>query len=196
MVAIDRLLELAGNASQNVSFLKVRPAAAKEISTLIEGRSKNISASLSAIDAAEKKSEGELVAAANASQKSPQRLQIVKGVASAVMKDLHEVESSKSLSREQRKQKIAHAKQQLMSLENSFAKPEDISARKTKLDNLRKQLEAKKAELEKEKNMLKMAIMQKELLEKKMKLERLIEEKKEKDEKADQQAQMVAIDRL
>merc|ERR1712032_812931 len=132
----------------------------------------------------------------NASQKSPQRLQIVKGVASAVMKDLHEVESSKSLSREQRKQKIAHAMQQLMSLENSFAKPEDISARKTKLDNLRKQLEAKKAELEKEKNMLKMAIMQKELLEKKMKLERLIEEKKEKDEKADQQAQMVAIDRL
>lgn len=89
--------------------------------------------------------------------------------------------NSTNLTKAQRQAKIGAAVKELMQLQAEFKPKAQLSAeqRKAKLAQLEKDLKAKKELLAKEENMIKLYTLQKELAQKKLQLQNLIEKKEQ-----------------
>merc|ERR1719261_2390612 len=101
-------------------------------------------------------------------------------VAADVRDAIKVIESnSTNLTKAQRQAKIGAAVKELMQLQAEFKPKAQLSAeqRKAKLAQLEKDLKAKKELLAKEENMIKLYTLQKELAQKKLQLQNLIEKK-------------------
>jgi hypothetical protein len=89
--------------------------------------------------------------------------------------------NSTNLTKSQRNEKIGQAVKELMELQAEFKPAKQLSAdeKKQRLAELEKQLTAKKDLLAKEESMIKLYTLQKELAEKKLQLQKLIEKKEQ-----------------
>merc|ERR1719191_2160662 len=103
-------------------------------------------------------------------------------VAADVRAAIKVVESnSTNFTKAQRNAKIGQAVKELMELQSEFKPKKQLSEEemKAKMDKLQEQLKAKKELLSKEESMIKLYTLQKELAEKKLQLQKLIEKKEQ-----------------
>jgi len=111
---------------------------------------------------------------------TPEKLARAKAVAADVKADVEAVESGK-LSKDEGKAKVSAAITEMTSFSAEISKglnlDGDVSGKKAKLDDLEKQLAGKKAELAKDENMIKLVTLKKQLMEKKMMLQKLLDQK-------------------
>merc|ERR1719262_339592 len=102
-------------------------------------------------------------------------------VATDVRKAIAVVESKSNLTKAQRNEKIGTAIKELMELQAEFKPRKKLTEEqaKARLAELEQQLKAKKELLAKEESMIKLYTLQKELAEKKLQLQKLIEKKEQ-----------------
>jgi len=119
---------------------------------------------------------------------SAAQLKSAKAVSASVEKIVAELESSqgKALSKEARAAKVSFAIKALEGLQDEWQKAETKAVSEKKAD-LMKQLAQKEAELAKEQKMLKVINLEKQLAEKKLALEKLVEMKNSQKQAAAQQ---------
>jgi len=126
-------------------------------------------------------------------------------VAVEVKKDIEEVENNKTLTKAQAHEKVGKALKELTGLQSDMSKarqvamdkeaaadamPSNITAIKEKMAEMQKELADKKGALEKDESMIKLYNLQKELIEKKLKLQKLLDQRsKGQDVKAQQAEQ-------
>jgi len=120
---------------------------------------------------------------------SAQHLTQAKQVALDVKKDVEEVESNKTLSKDERNAKVGAAVKELMGLKEEFSRPTSQTEVKSKLATLQKELSEKKEALEKDEAMINLLNLQKALAEKKMELQKLMEKKNASQNSKSAQAQ-------
>lgn len=110
---------------------------------------------------------------------SPEESKHAEKVATDVRKAIAVVESKSNLTKAQRNEKIGTAIKELMELQAEFKPKKHMTEEegKARLAELEKNLKAKKELLAKEESMIKLYTLQKELAEKKLQLQKLIEKK-------------------
>jgi hypothetical protein len=122
------------------------------------------------------------------SAKTPEALKKAQVLAADVKADIEAVEGG-NLTKAQAHDKVGAAIKELTAFETQLSKPPPMDpARAQKLAELEKKLAEKKAELAKDENMIKLFKLKKELAEKRLRLQGLLDSKKnqEKNAKADQ----------
>merc|ERR1719235_1529475 len=114
---------------------------------------------------------------------SPEESKHAEKVATDVRKAITVVESKSNLTKAQRNEKIGTAIKELMELQAEFKPKKHMTEeeKKAKLAQLEKDLKAKKELLAKEESMIKLYTLQKELAEKKLQLQNLIEKKQQQE---------------
>jgi len=131
-------------------------------------------------------------------------------VAALVKKDIEEVENNKTLTKAQAHEKVGEALKELTGLQSEMERarqvlkaadasmPKNITALKERMAEMQKELGDKKAALAKDESMIKLYNLQKELMEKKLKLQKLLDQrnkgqdvKKQQAEQGKQEAEMV-----
>jgi len=142
---------------------------------------------------------------ATGSRMSLEQSKKAKNVADDVRKAIAVVESKSNLTKAQKKATMGSAVKELMDLEVDFKKENEamLSGKlgNEKLDKLRAELAEKKHELVQDEAQIKLATLQKELLEKKMQLQKLIEKKQQSEasksaQAVDAKAEAALVDKL